>query len=229
MPRQVAIVLPSVATLCSLIFGTLAVIVLYDNNFLVAGLLIILGSILDVLDGRLANRLNTTSSIGKELDSLADIVTFGVAPTMLVYHLFLIDGVAKPVAILTSLPFVVAGAYRLARFNVITSSAPPGYFKGMPIPAASMLLITGSFSQQWEIHTWWFVMVLLVSYLMVSPITFYKITRLVNIPVEYWAAFLLLVIGCGLTLGWHTVPFIGMLAYTISGPLFAAKWQKEGS
>ena len=129
MPRQLVVMIPSVATISSLICGVLAIMVLADNNFLLAAILILLGSILDVLDGQLAARLDAISDIGKELDSLADMVTFGVAPTILIYHLLLIVGVDTFVAMSTSLAFVVAGAYRLARFNTAPSDRG-GFFRG---------------------------------------------------------------------------------------------------
>ena len=138
MPRQLVIMIPSAATISSLICGVLAIMVLADSNFLLAAILILLGSILDVLDGQLAARLDAISDIGKELDSLADVVTFGVAPTILIYHLLLIVGVDKFVAMSTSLAFVVAGAFRLARFNTMPSDRG-GFFKGLPIPMASVL------------------------------------------------------------------------------------------
>lgn len=218
MPRRITLVMPSVATFSSLIFGVLAIMVLANGqNFLLAALLILLGSILDVLDGQLAARLDAITDIGKELDSLADVITFGVAPTMLVYHLLLIVGVDVYVAMSTSLAFVVAGAYRLARFNTRPGNRS-GYFKGLPIPMASVLLITASFWQHWVINVWWTFAVISVSYLMISPFPYPKSTRVLSLPWGFWVGLVVLAAVCWLGIGWTAVPFSLLLLYALTGP-----------
>ena len=217
MPRQLVVMIPSVATISSLICGVLAIMVLADNNFLLAAILILLGSILDVLDGQLAARLDAISDIGKELDSLADMVTFGVAPTILIYHLLLIVGVDVFVAMSTSLAFVVAGAYRLARFNT-TPSDRGGFFKGLPIPMASVVLITASFWQHWVVNIWWTIAVVSVSYLMISPFPYPKSTRVLNLPPIVLAGLAIIAVTCWLVAGWQAVPFSLFLLYALTGP-----------
>lgn len=218
MPRRLTLVLPSAATITSLMLGVVAIMVLPDGNFLLAALLITLGSILDVLDGQLATRLDAISSIGKELDSLADVVTFGVAPTILIYHLLLIVGVDQHIAISTSLVFVLAGAFRLARFNTMPSDRN-AYFKGMPIPMASVLLITASFWHYWIINIWWTVAVVTVSYLMVSPFPYPKSKHVLALPPLFWVGVICLALVCGLIAGWQVIPFSLFLLYSVSGPL----------
>jgi CDP-diacylglycerol--serine O-phosphatidyltransferase len=199
-------------------FGVLAIMVLSDDKFLLAALLITLGSILDVLDGQLAARLGAISDIGKELDSLADVVTFGVAPTILLYHLLLIVGVATHIAILASLMFVLAGAYRLARFNTLPSDRQ-AYFKGMPIPMACILLISGSFWQHWVINIWWTVVIVMVSYLMISTFPYPKSKHLLAYPPLVWMGVTLAALACWLLAGWEAVPFGLLLLYALSGPV----------
>ncbi len=217
MPRQLTLIIPSTATFGSLMLGVLAIMVLADNNFLIAAILITLGSILDVLDGQLAVRLDAVSDIGKELDSLADVVTFGVAPTILIYHLLLIVGVDRPIAAITSLAFVVAGAFRLARFNT-TPSNRSAFFKGMPIPMASVLLITASFWQHWVVNIWWTVAVITVSYLMISPFPYPKSKHVLALPPVAWAGMAIIMMTCWLAAGWQAVPFGIFLLYALSGP-----------
>ena len=217
MPRRLTIVLPSTATFGSLVLGVLAIMVLADGNFLLAALLIFFGSILDVLDGQLAVRLDAISNIGKELDSLADMVTFGVAPTMLVYHLLLIVGVDQFIAMLTSLAFVLGGAFRLARFNTMPSDRS-AFFRGMPIPMASLLLISGSFWQHWVVNIWWTAAVVTVSYLMVSPFPYPKSKHILALPPLAWLIFGVVAITCWLVAGWQAVPFGVLLLYGVSGP-----------
>lgn len=217
MPRKLTLALPCMATFSSLILGVLAIMVLAGQNFLLAAALISLGTVLDVLDGQLAVRFNAISDIGKELDSLADVITFGVAPTMLIYHLLLLVDVDQYVAIITSLAFVVAGAYRLARFNTRPGSRN-GYFKGLPIPMGSALLITASFWQHWAINVWWTVAVITVSYLMVSPFPYPKSTRVLSLPPLFWSAMVGITALCWGIAGWRAVPFSLFLLYAFTGP-----------
>ena len=218
MPRQFTIILPSAATISSLIFGILAIITLAEGNFLLAASLITLGSILDVLDGQLAARLDAISDIGKELDTLADVVTFGVAPTLLLYHMLLSVEVDKYIATLISLTFILAGAFRLARFNTMLSDRN-AYFKGMPIPMASILLITASFWQHWVINIWWTVAVITVSYLMVSPFPYLKSKHVLAFSPIVWTGVLVVMLTCWLAAGWQVVPFSVFLLYACSGPV----------
>lgn len=220
MPRRLTIVLPSTATLMSLVLGVLAIMVLAEGNFLLAAILILMGSVLDVLDGQLAARLDAISDIGKELDSLADVVTFGVAPTMLVYHLLLLVGVDRHIAILTSLAFVLAGAFRLARFNTLPSDRS-AFFKGMPIPMASVLLITASFWRHWQINIWWTIAVVTVSYLMISAFPYPKSKHVLAMPVTAWAGLAVIMLVCWLIAGWQAVPFSVFLLYGVSGPVLS--------
>jgi CDP-diacylglycerol---serine O-phosphatidyltransferase len=127
--------IPNLLTSLNLFAGILAIMLIITSHvYWAAGL--IWGAILfDGADGRVARRLNATSDFGKELDSLADLVSFGVAPAMLLYF------VAYPHYGWWIYPviglFPVAGALRLARFNVQNIK---GYFVGLPIPAAGGLL-----------------------------------------------------------------------------------------
>ena len=151
----------------------------------------------DGLDGRIARMTNTTSDFGRELDSLADVITFGVAPAILAWiwgchqipELWQPDLRHKIIqlgAIVTFL-FVIAGASRLARFNISKNPQPknpgrPGrkYFVGMPIPAgAAVIAATVHFGDGAPIDRWWetllwLVFVVLISYLMVSTWRFWS-------------------------------------------------------
>ena len=123
-------------------------------------ILIFFSAVLDFLDGRIARKLKVNSEFGVELDSLADIVSFGVAPALL-FHT-----IATP-SILTSLAFILfptMGALRLAKFSIKPTI---GYFKGLPIPVAGLSLAgmaLFSYSNAW--------ITLILALLMVSPIRF---------------------------------------------------------
>lgn len=134
--------IPSAFTLGNLYLGLLAIYLVLDDRWRTASFVIILGMFLDGLDGRLARLLDVTSNFGKELDSLADVVTFGVAPAVLLVSL-------KPDSLphhVAAAMFVFCGAIRLARFN----SQPPalvGHFTGLPITAAGGIASTATLYQ----------------------------------------------------------------------------------
>lgn len=136
--RQVVVVMPSAFTLANLFFGFWAIISAYNGNFRWAGWFIVFAGILDVLDGRIARLAKTSSRFGEELDSLVDLVSFGVAPALIMY--FLEFNTAGKFAWVLCWIYVVAAAIRLARFNVVAAGKPSAWFTGIPSPAAGMTL-----------------------------------------------------------------------------------------
>jgi CDP-diacylglycerol--serine O-phosphatidyltransferase len=129
--------IPSAVTLANLYLGVLAIALLLGGLFREASFLIVVGMFLDGVDGRLARLLDVTSSFGKELDSLADVITFGVAPAMLLLSF----GWASIPNNLAAAAFVFCGAIRLARFNTQPPSGS-GHFTGLPITAAGGIAAT---------------------------------------------------------------------------------------
>jgi CDP-diacylglycerol--serine O-phosphatidyltransferase len=136
--RQVVVVMPSAFTLANLFFGFWAIISAYNGNFRWAGWFIVFAGILDVLDGRIARLAKTSSRFGEELASLVDLVSFGVAPALIMY--FLEFNTAGKFAWVLCWIYVVAAAIRLARFNVVSAGKPSAWFTGIPSPAAGMTL-----------------------------------------------------------------------------------------
>ncbi|MCQ2559442.1 MAG: CDP-diacylglycerol--serine O-phosphatidyltransferase [Clostridia bacterium] len=134
--------IPSIITLLNLLAGMLSLFYSLQDDFILAAVMILIGVLLDGLDGKAARKLKATSEFGKQLDSLCDLVSFGVAPAMLVYswkmEQILLLGAAAGII------FVICGALRLARFNVLNIS---DYFVGMPITAAgcfsALLVLVG--------------------------------------------------------------------------------------
>lgn len=126
---------PNLVTSGNLFCGFLAVIAAVDNLPLKAAVLICLAASFDTLDGRTARALGVSGEFGKELDSLADVVSFGCAPALLVYQIYLRQ--AGWIGVVAAGIFVCCGAGRLARYNLITSS-DKRFFVGMPIPMAGM-------------------------------------------------------------------------------------------
>ncbi len=142
--------IPSAFTLSNLFFGIWAMVYAAQGNFTWAGWFIVFAGVADVLDGRMARMSHTGTRFGAELDSLVDVISFGVAPAMLMYFLEFAE--AGKFAWVLCFIYVAAVAVRLARYNITAAgAAKPGWFSGLPSPAAGMTLATYyAFSQtQW--------------------------------------------------------------------------------
>ncbi|HVH69076.1 MAG TPA: CDP-diacylglycerol--serine O-phosphatidyltransferase [Gemmatimonadales bacterium] len=138
--RRAVIVLPSLFTLFNLFFGIWSMVLTSRGEFYRAAWYIFAGGVLDALDGRVARISRTGTRFGAELDSLVDVVSFGVAPAFLMYELeFASAGATEWIFCYF---FVMAVAIRLARFNVLQAGQSKRHFVGLPSPAAGMTLAT---------------------------------------------------------------------------------------
>lgn len=205
--------IPSAFTLGNLFLGLVSMSYSYEQNFEMGALLVVVGMLLDGLDGRLARMLDASSEFGKELDSLSDIVTFGVAPAFLLYVVSLRDLGVLGYAVAAIFP--ICGAVRLARFNVSTGKTP-GYFTGLPIPAAGGILATAALYRQFM--PYWVLPLIMgvLAYLMVSRVA-YPDFKSLKLPRSA------LIIVTGLTIVIATVftlrqlVFIPLLMYALWG------------
>ena len=132
------IILPSALTLGNLFFGIWAIVSAARSDYERAAWLIVFAGILDTLDGRVARVTQTGSRFGEELDSLVDAISFGVAPALIMYFIFLSEGWGWIAAFF----YVAAAVTRLARFNVEQAGHAKVAFHGLPSPSAGMLLAT---------------------------------------------------------------------------------------
>ncbi|MDP4095979.1 CDP-diacylglycerol--serine O-phosphatidyltransferase [Paenibacillus sp. P96] len=161
--------IPNMFTLCNLFLGIIAILMAVDGQYSHAAIMVIVAMLLDGLDGRVARALNAQSEFGKELDSLSDVISFGVAPAVIMY-LVALQSASPALAWTVTAIFPMCGALRLARFNVVSGSR--GYFTGLPIPAAGGVLATLSlFHQDISLFSM-AVATLLLSYLMVSSLKY---------------------------------------------------------
>jgi CDP-diacylglycerol--serine O-phosphatidyltransferase len=203
----------------------------------------------DGLDGRIARMTNTTSDFGRELDSLADVITFGVAPSLLAWAwgFHQVSAEISRADMATLLPrlgaiasflFLIAGASRLARFNISSNPQPsnpgrPGkkYFVGMPIPAgAGVIAAVVHFSHGDPLLWWgsaltWLIVVVLAGYLMVSTWRFYSFKDIdmgARQPFRLVVIFGLLLAGILLFSG--PVLFVIALTYMFSGIFWRLHW-----
>ena len=249
--------IPNLFTLLNLVFGCLAIVFTLQNGIMItvdaqgtellyipekiwmASLFIGIAAVVDFLDGFVARLFKASSEMGKQLDSLADVVSFGVAPGMIIYQ-FLRLSFAQgegglDVSLLWLLPaFILPGAaaWRLARFNLDTSQSYS--FKGMPVPAvgifvASLPLIYWNVNEAWAqdllLNKWFlYALVAVLSWLMVSrlPLMAFKFSdySLKNNLPKY--LLVLVAIAAVLILKWLAAPVI-VLAYVLISLLFKNK------
>lgn len=249
--------IPNIFTLLNLVFGCLAIVFTLQNGIIatsdetgspllvvpekiwLASLFIGLAAVIDFLDGFVARLLNAGSEMGKQLDSLSDLVSFGVAPGMIAYQFLRLsvargeDGLdASYIWLLPAFILPAAAAWRLARFNLDNSQAYS--FKGMPVPTvglffASLPLIYWNVNEEWVLRLLlnkWFMLglILLFSWLMVSSIPLmslkFKDFSFKNNMPKYLLA--LVSLAAIFLLKWLAVPAI-VAAYVLVSLLFKNK------
>lgn len=179
------IVVPSFFTLMNLLCGFISIILVAEGNLILGAWLIALAGLFDALDGVMARLANATSDFGIELDSICDIVSFGVAPGFLIYT-YGLNSLGIFGILLSALP-PLCGAVRLARFNVDAKIGFFDDFRGLPIPVQAIMLAAfvltfirtpDLFEQmQFGVATVLLPVVILLSFLMVSTIPFDKLPR----------------------------------------------------
>ncbi|WP_010279503.1 CDP-diacylglycerol--serine O-phosphatidyltransferase [Paenibacillus senegalensis] len=212
--------LPNVFTILNLFLGIVAIILVYTESHSLAAIMVIVAMLMDGLDGRVARALNAQSEFGKELDSLSDVISFGVAPAFIMYVVAFSE-LNPPTAWITTALFPICGAMRLARFNVV--EAPPGYFVGLPIPAAGGLLCTLALFHQ-ELPT--YILVggsILLSLLMVSSIK-YPSFKKVKVPQGMlWLVGLTVASAIFVSIRypgtWSKLVFVPLVLYALYGTL----------
>jgi CDP-diacylglycerol--serine O-phosphatidyltransferase len=235
--------IPNLFTLLNLLFGCLAIVSILQNGIVssvhqngelllmlpekiyLASVFIGIAAVVDFLDGFVARLLKATSEMGKQLDSLADVVSFGVAPAMIVYQFLRLayaqqeDGLnASTGWLLPAFLIPCAGAYRLARFNL--DSEQSNGFKGVPIPAVGLLIASFPLIYWYSDASWlmalllnqwfWFAVISITTYLMVSTLPmlalkFNDFTIKNNLPK---IILLLVAIISAVFLGWLAVPLV---------------------
>ena len=209
-PRRAAYALPTLFTAGNIFLGYIAVLRSFrgailaatgdlsaPTHFKIAAIAIIGAVFLDGLDGRIARMTNTVSDFGREMDSLADVISFGIAPAVLAYAWgvqFVDTTLAQSVrrqlfesAYFVAFLFLLCGAARLARFNIQRNPVPknPGkpdrkYFVGLPIPAAAGLVASVVYAADgtpiawWPLSVAWLALLALLGFLMVSTWRYYS-------------------------------------------------------
>jgi len=217
--------IPALITVGGVFCGFLAIISAFNGKYTYAAKCIGLAIILDGLDGRVARRLNATTAFGREFDSLSDLITFGVAPAVLMYS-WGFSSIADEFGLLVSFVYLVSCATRLAKFNVKTAEdSSLGDFSGLPSPGAGAALVSIAFCFPEPIVTQTYTALILaytfvIAFLMVAPISYSSVKK---IQLEESDPRLLLVCLAGVTaLLWkynHEMILFMATAYALSGPV----------
>jgi CDP-diacylglycerol---serine O-phosphatidyltransferase len=160
----------NVLTLGNLSLGGFAILAAIRDELNLSLLLIFIAALLDRFDGMTARKLKIESELGKQLDSMSDIISFGVAPAILIYQGLLFE-YGAPGAFFTVF-YIACGAFRLARFNVTESN---GFFTGMPITAAGCLLTLSFLGIPYMPPQFFIFIMIILSLLMVSNFRMKKI------------------------------------------------------
>lgn len=178
--KRLSIHIPNAITSLNLLCGALGIAFVFRGRMDIAFWLLITASVLDFLDGFAARLLHAYSELGKELDSLADVVSFGLLPAFMLYALY---QVAAPLEWMAFIPFIVAvfSALRLAKFNIDTCQTDS--FLGLPSPASALLIAAAAYYTQqnpsWRqfMQTTWFIpcISVVLSYLLVSNLPMFSL------------------------------------------------------
>jgi len=234
-PRKAAYALPTLFTAGNIFLGYISILRSFQgamqaavgaaaasDHFIVASQAIAAAVVLDGLDGRIARMTNTTSDFGREMDSLADVVTFGMAPAVLAFAWGVqfieagekLRGQIFNTGYFIAFLFLLCGACRLARFNIQKNPVPknPGrpdrkYFVGLPIPAAAALVGAVVFACDgdpitlWPLSVAWLALLCLLGFLMVSTWRYYSFKG-VNLSKPY-TPLILILLGAFITGMWN--------------------------
>jgi len=167
--------IPSIFTLANLLFGFLAIILVIQKDYTTAAAMILLSVLMDSLDGKVARRLSVSSDFGKELDSLSDLVSFGVAPAILTYQAILQPlqpGYMRYIGLSIAAIFALCGACRLARFNMLNITT---HFVGVPITFAGGFL---ALMMLFRTILPWFIYPVSMAFLAFLMVSTFKVAKL---------------------------------------------------
>ncbi len=162
--------LANLITIGNISFGGASIMSTINESYNYAVLFIFIAAFLDRYDGKIARKFNQESELGKQLDSMSDIISFGVAPALLMYEMTLKD--YGTIGMIVTVLYIACGAFRLARFNITESN---GYFSGLPITAAGAILTVSFFFISIVSAAFYMFLFPLLSILMISTFSLKKV------------------------------------------------------
>ncbi len=226
-------IIPNFITLIAMFCGFYSIASTLNSDYVSSAYAIMLAFVFDGIDGKIARLLNATSDFGIQMDSLSDLVSFGVAPSLLVYHWLLLP--YGRVGWMAAFLFVACGALRLARFNIQTKTVSSKYFIGLPIPAAagviasSVLFVKEVFGnpEDFTIPFTYVFLIYLLAFLMVSTLPYYSFKKVGCVSCKDFNLLVLFVLVI-FVVGMYPeiMLFLLMISYILSGlllPLFKKK------
>jgi CDP-diacylglycerol--serine O-phosphatidyltransferase len=224
--------LPNLFTTGCLFAGFYAIVAAMNGRYEPAAIAIFVAMVMDSLDGRVARLTNTQSDFGAEYDSLADMVSFGLAPALVIYT-WALSGLGK-LGWLAAFIYTAGAALRLARFNTQVSTGDKRFFQGLPSPAAAAV-VTG---MMWVGHDYnadlaylripAFVLTIAIGLLMVSTIRYRSFKDLdLRGKVPFVAILIMVMVYVFISIDPPQVLFFGFLLYAASGPLLTLKHLRE--
>ncbi|WP_319585092.1 CDP-diacylglycerol--serine O-phosphatidyltransferase [uncultured Pseudodesulfovibrio sp.] len=228
LPRHKSVyLLPNLLTTASLFVGFLGLTWAIQGDITSCALCILASCVFDGLDGKVARITNTQSEFGVQLDSLADLVAFGVVPAVMSY-LWLLHDFGR-LGLMAAFLFMACGALRLARFNVQAATTSKKHFVGLPIPAAActlatLVLFTDYVPNEYLhsiISVGTLVLVYVLSFFMVSTIRFYSFKEISAFKAHPFSWMVTAILIFSLIASRPKVlGFVFFLGYLISGPLY---------
>ncbi|WP_199741620.1 CDP-diacylglycerol--serine O-phosphatidyltransferase [Legionella sp. km535] len=233
--------LPNILTTASLFAAFYSLVSSMKGQYEAAVIAMFVGMIADGLDGRIARLTNTQTEFGAQYDSLSDMVTFGVAPSLLLYNLTLSQ--LGKFGWLVAFVYTAAVALRLARFNTQLETADKRYFQGLPCPPAAAVMASFAwicFQNEWQnlfISILTAVFALSASVLMVSNLRYYSFKEVdFKGKVPFLYVLVLVILFVAIALNPSIVLFGGFIIYALSGPVLTLiyvqkkrKQRREGS
>ncbi len=225
-PKQFIFLLPNMITAMGIFSGILSMVSAVQGNFEKAAWLILLALVFDGLDGRVARMTKTTSRFGVEFDSLADIISFGVAPALMIF-LYSGEDFGR-LGVVVSAMYVILGAIRLARFNVMTAKTEPSVFIGVPIPSAAVFIsiLVLLLEKYTVLQPYAFLLLIaatLIGLLMVSNIR-YPSFKKINVNTPHFMRLFVTVVFAALMVFLYPIEGFALLftLYIFYGPILAA-------
>jgi CDP-diacylglycerol--serine O-phosphatidyltransferase len=224
--------LPNLLTTASLFSAFYSIVASMKGQYEAAVIAMFIGMIADGLDGRIARLTNTQSAFGAQYDSLSDMVTFGVAPSILLYNL-LLNQLGK-IGWLVAFVYTAAVALRLARFNTQLETADKRYFQGLPCPPAAAVMASFSwlcYQNQWEHLTmslFTVILSLIISFLMVSNLRYYSFKQVdFKGKVPFLYILIMVVLFVAIAADPAVVLFVGFTLYAFSGVFLLLSYRRK--
>lgn len=217
--KRIAFFLPNIFTALNMACGFASMIFASKGMFYEGAVVLIIGAIFDSVDGRVARLMGTASSFGEQFDSLSDAVSFGVAPSFLIYHKYLHS--YGRLGAVVSFFFLLCAALRLARFNANITKVRSDFFQGLPSPGAALAIIglilladkfpvVDDYSYLALIYTSFYAV------LMVTTVPFHSFKNSDLIKKYKRALLFIFFVGCALTFIYYKIMFaLGMAGYVL--------------